>query len=90
VVRVDTQLDLIFVRGHIPEVDNAQVLIKDATKKMLSLGEAAFAKGLLDMMLPKEITDLPFPAGTAEMAKMLPLIIEALSTPGSSPFVPRE
>jgi large subunit ribosomal protein L3 len=90
VVRVDSQLDLIFVRGHVPGVDDAQVLVKDAKKKMISLGKAAFEQGFLDKVLPKGITTLPFPAGTAEMAKTLPPIIEALSSRGTSPFIPRE
>lgn len=90
VVRVDSQLDLIFIRGHVPGVDDAHVLVKDAKKKMQCLSKAAFAKGLMDKILPKGITDLPFPAGTVEMAQELPPIIEALSTRGTSPFVPRE
>ena len=90
VVRIDTQLDLIFVRGHVPGVDNAQVLIKDAKKKMLSLGTAAAKKGLIDKVLPKGVTDLPFPAGTADMAVLYPPIIEALSSRTTSPFTPRE
>jgi len=53
VVRIDTQLDLVFVRGHVPGVDNAHVLIKDAKKKMLSLGTVAAEKGLIDKVLPK-------------------------------------
>jgi len=90
VVRVDTQLDLIFVRGHVPGVDDAQVLIKDAKKKMISLGKAAYEKGLMDKVLPKGLSDLPFPAGTAAMARKYPPIIEVLSSRTTSPFIPRE
>ena len=90
VVRVDSQLDLIFVRGHVPGVDDAQILIKDAKKKMLSLGKAAFAKGLAEKVLPKGVVGLPFPAGTKEMAQTLPPIIEALSARTTSPFIPKE
>jgi len=90
VVRIDTQLDLIFVRGHVPGVDDAQVLIKDAKKKMYCLGKVAYEKGLTEKVLPKGLSDLPFPAGTARMAKMFPPIIEALSSRTTSPFVPRE
>jgi large subunit ribosomal protein L3 len=90
VVRVDTGLDLIFVRGHVPGVDDAQVVIKDAKKKMISLGKAASEQGLTDKVLPKGVTDLPFPAGTAAMAKLYPPIVEALSSRATSPFVPRE
>src|ERR1700723_4008801 len=62
VVRIDTQLDLIFVRGHVPGPDKGQVLVKDAIKKMISLGRAAYVKGLTDKVLPKGVSDLPFPA----------------------------
>jgi large subunit ribosomal protein L3 len=89
VVRVDTSLDLIFVRGAVPGFDDAQVLIRDAKKKMVSLGKANHAKGLYEKVLPKGVDDLPFPAGTKELAKTLPAIIEAPSC-RSSPFVPRE
>jgi len=90
VVRIDTQLDLIFVRGHVPGPDKGQVLVKDAIKKMISLGRAAYVKGLTDKVLPKGVSDLPFPAGTKQMAEKFPPIIEALSSRTTSPFVPRE
>ena len=90
VIRIDTQLDLIFVKGHVPGVDDAQVLIKDAKKKMLCLGKAAYEKGLTHKILPKGLTDLPFPAGTDKMAKLYPSIIETLSPRMTSPFIPRE
>jgi len=90
VVRIDSQLDLIFVRGHVPGVDDAQVLVKDAKKKMHCLGKAAYEQGFMDKVLPKGVSDLPFPAGTAKMAKNFPPIVEALSSRTTSPFVPRE
>jgi len=90
VVRIDTALDLIFVRGPVPGVDNAQVMVRDAKKNMLSLGRAAFAKGLNDQVLPRGLTGLPFPAGTKEMAVGLPPIVEALSERVTDPFIPRE
>lgn len=89
VVRVDTALDLIFVRGAVPGVDNAQVLIRDAKKKMLMIGQHNNAKGLYEKVLPKGVDDLPFPAGTRELAKQLPTVIVAPSA-RSSPFIPRE
>jgi len=89
VVRVDTNLDLIFVRGNVPGVDNAQVLIRDAKKKMTALSRANQAKGLYEKVLPKGVDDMPFPAGTAELAKVLPPIIEAPAY-RSSPFTPQE
>ena len=89
VMRVDTTLDLIFVRGSVPGFDDAHVLVRDAKKKMTANAKVQFAKGNFDAVLPKNLVDLPFPAGTKELAKTLPPIIECPST-RSSPFIPRE
>jgi large subunit ribosomal protein L3 len=88
VVRIDTTLDLIFVKGAVPGVDDAHVLIQDA-KKISAVGRHNQAKGLYEKVLPKGVDDLPFPAGTAELAKTLPPIIEAPSY-RRSPFIPLE
>ncbi|KAJ8078891.1 hypothetical protein AAF712_001173 [Marasmius tenuissimus] len=89
VVRVDTNLNLIYVKGAVPGIDDAHVLIKDAKKKVVSLGQHNQAKGLYEKVLPKGVDDLPFPAGTTEMAKSLPSVIEAPSY-RKSPFVAQE
>lgn len=89
VIRVDTVLDLIFVRGAVPGVDDAHVLISDAKKKMVALSSHNQAKGLYEKVLPKGVDDMPFPAGTTALAKTLPSILEAPSY-RSSPFIPRE
>jgi large subunit ribosomal protein L3 len=89
VVRVDSALDLIFVRGAVPGSDDAHVLVRDAKKKMTALSMANHAKGLYEKVLPKGVDDLPFPAGTKELAKILPPIIEAPSY-RTSPFLPQE
>ncbi|KIY43599.1 mitochondrial 50S ribosomal protein L3 [Fistulina hepatica ATCC 64428] len=86
VVRVDSTLNLIYVRGAVPGVDDAHVLVRDAKKKV-AIGRHNQDKGLYEDVLPKGVDDLPFPAGTAEMAKKLPPIIEAPST-RRSPFIP--
>ncbi|KAJ3869928.1 translation protein [Lentinula novae-zelandiae] len=88
VVRVDTSLNLIYLRGAVPGVDDAQVMVRDA-KKLAAVGRHNQAKGLYEKVLPKGVDDLPFPAGTLEMAKTLPSIIEAPAY-RVSPFVPRE
>ncbi|KAG5647241.1 hypothetical protein DXG03_000776 [Asterophora parasitica] len=88
VVRVDSALDLIFVRGNVPGADDAQVMIRDAIKKV-AFGRHNQAKGLYEKVLPKGVDDLPFPAGTAELAKVLPPIIEAPAY-RRSPFTPQE
>jgi large subunit ribosomal protein L3 len=89
VVRVDTELDLIYVRGCVPGVDDAQCFVRDAVKKMVSLGKHAQAKGLYEKVLPKGVDDMPFPAGTKDMAQQFPPVITA-PTLGTSPFIPRE
>ena len=88
VVRVDTSLDSIFVRGCVPGVDDAQVMIRDAKKKMISIAQVNAAKGLFDKVLPKGVQDLPFPAGTKDLAQQLPPVVVAPSR-RSSPFIPR-
>ena len=90
VIRVDSSLDLIFVKGCVPGVDDAHVMVRDAKKKLVGLAKANSAKGLDDKILPKGVLDLPFPAGTKEMAATLPTIIEAPSKRVTSPFAPRE
>ncbi|CDO72937.1 hypothetical protein BN946_scf185002.g122 [Trametes cinnabarina] len=90
VVRVDSDLDLIYVRGCVPGVDDAHVMIRDAKKKMSQLAQHNSAKGLFEKILPKGLTGLPFPAGTKELAKALPPMIVAPSTRVTDPFVPRE
>jgi len=89
VVRIDTSLDLIFVRGAVPGVDDAHVLIRDAKKNMTALGSANQAKGLYEKVLPKGVDDLPFPAGTTELARTLPPVIEAPAY-RKNPFIPQE
>ena len=89
VMRVDSSLDLIFVRGCVPGVDDAQVLVRDAKKKMTANAQVNYAKGNFEKVLPKNIVTLPFPAGTKELAKTLPPIIVCPTTRVTSPFTPR-
>ncbi|KAG8217856.1 translation protein [Butyriboletus roseoflavus] len=90
VMRVDSQLDLIFLKGAVPGIDDAQVVIRDAKKKLVSVAKAHQANGEYEKVLPKGVDDLPFPAGTDEMARNLPAIVEAPSKRVTSPFIPRE
>jgi large subunit ribosomal protein L3 len=90
VVRVDTTLDLVFVKGCVPGIDDAHVMVRDAKKKLLSTAKANQEKGLYEKVLPKGVLDLPFPAGTVEMARTLPKILVAPSARVTNPFVPRE
>jgi large subunit ribosomal protein L3 len=90
VVRIDNTLDLVFVRGCVPGSDDAHVLIRDAKKRMVASAQHNQAKGLYEKVLPKGVLDLPFPAGTEELAKNLPPIVIAPSKRTTSPFIPRE
>ncbi|KAJ7581223.1 translation protein [Mycena floridula] len=89
VIRIDTNLDLVYLRGSVPGVDDAQVMVRDAKKKMTALSMHNQAKGLYEKVLPTGVDDLPFPAGTAELAQTLPSVIET-PTYRRSPFIPRE
>lgn len=90
VVRVDTTLDLIFVRGCVPGIDDAHVLVRDAKKKMVHTARVNYAQGNFEKILPKNIEGLPFPAGTKELAAQLPPVLVAPSHRVTSPFTPRE
>lgn len=87
VARIDNRLNLIYVRGCVPGIDDAHVMIRDAKKKMLQLATQNNDKGLLDKVLPKGLVTLPFPAGTKELAESLPEVVAAVST-RRSPFLP--
>lgn len=86
VVRVDTSLDLIFVRGCVPGIDDAFVLVRDA-KKTMAIGQHNWEKGAEGKVLPKHVVDLPFPAGTKEMASSYPPVIVAKTRRINSPFI---
>ena len=90
VVQVDSALDLVFVKGCVPGVDDAHVLVRDAKKKLIQNARTNHAKGLDEKILPKGLDDIPFPAGTKEMAATLPTVIAAPSKRITSPFTPRE
>ena len=90
VVQIDTDLDLVFVKGCVPGFDDAHVMVRDAKKALVQLGSANYAKGLDDKILPKGVVDLPFPAGTKEMAAALPAIVSAPSKRVTSPFAARD
>ncbi|KAH8833707.1 translation protein [Flagelloscypha sp. PMI_526] len=89
VIRIDTDLNLVFVKGHVPGIDDAQVLVRDSKKKMVFPSKHNQLKGLYEKVLPKGIDDLPFPAGTDLMAKSLPTVIESPSY-RTSPFIPQD
>ncbi|CAE6488050.1 unnamed protein product [Rhizoctonia solani] len=90
VQRIDTSLNLVFIKGAVPGPDNGFVFVRDAKKKLVSLASARFRKGLeANKILPTGIDTLPFPAGDKALEAQLPSVIVADSR-GRSPFVPPE
>ncbi|KAF8758385.1 Mitochondrial 50S ribosomal protein L3 [Rhizoctonia solani] len=65
VQRIDTSLNLVFVKGAVPGPDDGFVFIRDSKKKLVSLASARFRKGLeMSKILPTGIESLPFPRET--------------------------
>lgn len=107
VQRIDTSLNLIYVKGAIPGPDDGFVFVRwvtipprfrslftrnhrDAKKKIVSLANAKFRKGLdASKILPTGINTLPFPAGDKTLEAQLPSVVVADSR-GRNPFVPRD
>ncbi|KAJ1310459.1 hypothetical protein OPQ81_007192 [Rhizoctonia solani] len=78
VQRIDTSLNLVFVKGAVPGPDDGFVLVRDAKKRMVSLASARFRKGLeASKILPTGIDTLPFPAGDKTLEAQLPPVIVA-------------
>ncbi|KAG8959744.1 54S ribosomal protein L9, mitochondrial, partial [Tulasnella sp. 408] len=91
VMRVDTGLNLIYVKGAVPGVDDADVLVSDAKKKLTSMAESKAKKGLTGPdLLPGPVQSLPFPAGTKEMEQKLGAVAIDAPAWGRNPFIPRE
>lgn len=89
VLRIDTVRDLVIVQGPVPGPEGAHVLLSDAKKALVGKAANAWSKGILphnkglatgtegaDSYLPAGVADLPFPAGTRDMAHTLPPIVE--------------
>lgn len=89
VLRVDTVKDLLVVQGAVPGPEGGHVLLSDAKRALIGRAANAWDKGILpgnkgmatgsegaEAFLPDGVADLPFPAGTREMASTLPSIIE--------------
>ena len=68
--RIDTALNLIYVRGAVPGVDDAYVSIKDAVRKTKWVSEKRMMQGKPPSeWLDQGVTSLPMPAGTVEQVK---------------------
>ncbi|PWN35115.1 translation protein [Meira miltonrushii] len=89
VLRIDTVNDLVIVQGNLPGPEGGHVFLSDAKKALVARASNAFRSGKLPdhqgmatgeeaatAYLPQGVVDLPFPAGTDQMAKGLPQVIE--------------
>jgi len=91
VVRIDTGLNLVFVKGAVPGVDDAHVLVSDAKKKIGCVSQAKAKKGISGPdLLPGAVQSLPFPAGTKELEKSIGMVAIDAPAWGRNPFLPRE
>ncbi|KAF9167285.1 54S ribosomal protein L9, mitochondrial [Actinomortierella ambigua] len=77
VMKIDNALNLLYIKGAIPGVDNQFIKIKDAVKKR---GES---------IAPKDCLPLPFPTVDPELVKAMPRELVA-KTGGSDPLVIQE
>lgn len=69
-VRIDTVLNLLFVKGNVPGFDDAYIEVRDSKKKVIWEGMKNLKKGLNEDEWLKNLAvkALPFPAGTKEQA----------------------
>lgn len=88
VLRIDLKNELIFVKGAVPGPEGGVVMVQDALKNLVknayytyrkgktSTGELIDPKNGVQQYLANGLKGLPFPAGTKEMAKGLPEVVE--------------
>jgi large subunit ribosomal protein L3 len=77
VQRIDTTLNLLFLRGPVPGYDGNYVKITDSYFSVLRTGTTGVKKGLPKEGIIKNVKALPFPMGDMELAKTLPVIVDA-------------
>ncbi|KAG0370338.1 translation protein [Gamsiella multidivaricata] len=77
VMKVDNDLNLIYVKGCVPGVDEQFVKVQDAVKK----------RG--DKIAPADVLPLPFPTADPKLVKAMPRELVA-KTGGSDPYVMQE
>jgi len=89
VMRIDTGLNLVYVKGAVPGADDAYVLVRDAKKKIHWDGMRKAQKGLSGAdTLPGPVQALPFPAGTKAMEASVGAVVVDAPAWGRNPFVP--
>lgn len=68
--RVDLALNLVYVRGAVPGVDDAFVSVRDSKKKVAYTSQLALSKGKDPTeWLGQGVTALPTPAATTDRVK---------------------
>lgn len=78
VQRIDTTLNLLYLRGPVPGPKGSYVKISDALKGVVLLAQKNAKKGIAeDKVLGEHILTLPFPMGDMNMAKTLPVVVDA-------------
>ncbi|KAF9435943.1 54S ribosomal protein L9, mitochondrial [Entomortierella beljakovae] len=77
VMKIDNALDLIYVKGGIPGVDDQFIKVKDAVKK----------RG--NKIAPEDVLPLPFPTVDPQLVKAMPRELVA-KTGGADPYVMKE
>jgi large subunit ribosomal protein L3 len=67
VMRIDADLNLVYVKGCVPGVDDADVLVRDAKRKVVWKMKEGLRKGKkLEEWLGAGVKALPTPGGLAE------------------------
>lgn len=77
--RIDTALNVVYVRGCVPGVDDGFVSVRDAKKKVGYKALAGLRKGKAEEeWLGNGVLELPVPAGTVErqVAEGWPQVVE--------------
>lgn len=82
VQRIDTILNLLYLRGPVPGNKGGYVKISDARKGLQQVAEKNEKAGVeASKVLGPHILTLPFPMGDMEMAKTLPVVVDAATGP---------
>lgn len=81
VQRIDTTLNLLYLRGPVPGVDGNYVKITDAFYGVQRKGLIGVKKGKAQEEMLRNVSKLPFPIGDMELAKTLPVIVDAAADP---------
>ncbi|WVW86811.1 50S ribosomal protein L3 [Kwoniella bestiolae CBS 10118] len=68
--RIDTVLNLIYVRGSVPGSDDSFISIRDSKKALIAKSKLSLKKGKSEEeWLGNDLTGLPTPAGTSERVR---------------------